>query len=308
LILGSSSEDIKGLHPISSRHFVPELSILQNHLGMPDDNDSTHSKRFSQPTDFEFVSIDEVGRGCVAGPVVVAACRWRVRADKILSSEQVSDDIFFENFIKDSKKLSAKQRNVAAATLSNWAPFSVPKAARQRLPNLSQPLISRCYRTVPELARAAIWIKKISVTLDSVALGTASIAEIERKNIWGATQIAMGRALCSIHGAEDSGTIPNAILFDGKQIARVPSHWKQVPFVTVISGDSQLRSIGAASILAKVYRDNQISELDRIFPDYGFAQHKGYGTKNHFAAIAQHGLTKHHRPSFLRNMQHSEPG
>jgi ribonuclease HII len=302
LILVNSSEDFKGLHPISSRYFLPELSILQSHLEMPVDDGSALSKRFSQLPDFEFVSIDEVGRGCVAGPVVVAACRWRVRADTARSNDQQSDESFFENFIKDSKKLSAKQRDVAAATLSNWAPFSVPKAARTRLPSLSQPLNSRCYRTVPKLARTATWIKNISVTLDSVALGSASIAEIERKNIWGATQVAMGRALCAIHGADGSGTIPKAILFDGKQIARVPGHWTQVPFVTVISGDLHLRSIGAASILAKVYRDNQISELDRIFPDYGFAQHKGYGTKNHFAAIAQHGLTKHHRPSFLRNI------
>jgi ribonuclease HII len=307
LILGNPSEDFNGLHPISSRYFVPDLSILQNHLGTPFLDAGTIPKKFSQSTDFEFVSIDEVGRGCVAGPVVVAACRWRVRAESALSGNQESDEIFFENFIKDSKKLSGKQRNAAAATLSSWAPVSPPNPSRPRMPSLSQPLSSYCYRSVPELAKNVKRIKTFTVTLNAVAMGSASIAEIERKNIWGATQIAIGRALCSIHGTEDSGTIPAAILFDGKHTARVPAHWKQVPFVTVISGDAQLRSIGAASILAKVYRDNQISELDRIFPDYGFAQHKGYGTKNHFAAIAQHGLTKHHRPSFLRSITNKEP-
>lgn len=308
---GNSPENGRHRPALSGHLFLPEWNILRQTGVITNFQANTDSP--AQPL-LDFVSIDEVGRGCVAGPVVVAACRWTAhvrstRAKCINESfngppipHQHADESFFESFVKDSKKLSAKQRPAIAATLCRWADVSFPKSGRATAPMLHLPLKSLCYRNVPEHAQAADEMQQISVSLESIALGSASILEIEKKNIWGATQIAMARALSSLHTTDNSGTLPAAILFDGKLVARVPAPWKNVCFVNVVSGDSLLRSIGAASIVAKVYRDNQITKLDETFPDYGFAKHKGYGTKNHFAAILQHGLTKHHRPSFLRNI------
>ena len=77
-----------------------------------------------------------------------------------------------------------------------------------------------------------------------------------------------------------------------------------LPQQTLIKGDALSYSIGAASILAKVYRDRLMCEFDKIYPQYGFAQHKGYGTKMHRDAIREYGLCEIHRRTFIKN--HSE--
>ncbi|NLB90638.1 MAG: ribonuclease HII, partial [Clostridiales bacterium] len=71
---------------------------------------------------------------------------------------------------------------------------------------------------------------------------------------------------------------------------------------TVIKGDSNSYVIGAASIIAKVTRDRQMVELDTLYPQYGFAKHKGYGTKEHIAAIKEHGICPAHRKTFLKKI------
>jgi len=87
-------------------------------------------------------------------------------------------------------------------------------------------------------------------------------------------------------------------LIDGN---RVPKGIK-IPCETVVKGDGKSASIAAASILAKVTRDRLLLEYDKKYPQYGFAQHKGYGTKAHYEAIAQHGVCEVHRLSFLKNV------
>ena len=74
-----------------------------------------------------------------------------------------------------------------------------------------------------------------------------------------------------------------------------------VPYVSIIKGDAKCYSIGAASILAKVTRDRIMREWDEVYPQYGFAKHKGYGTAAHIAAIKEHGLCPIHRRSFTKN-------
>ena len=73
-----------------------------------------------------------------------------------------------------------------------------------------------------------------------------------------------------------------------------------IPLETVVKGDSKSESIAAASIIAKVTRDRLLIEYDKKYPEYGFAKHKGYGTKAHIEAIKKYGLTPIHRPSFCK--------
>ena len=74
-----------------------------------------------------------------------------------------------------------------------------------------------------------------------------------------------------------------------------------IPYESIIKGDAKCYSIAAASIIAKVTRDRIIGECDRVFPEYGFEQHKGYGTAKHIAAIKEYGLCPIHRRSFTKN-------
>lgn len=120
-------------------------------------------------------------------------------------------------------------------------------------------------------------------------IGTASVEEIERLNILQAALLAMHRA---VEGLEIQ---PEFALADGNQPPVLP-----VPVGTLIGGDAKSASIAAASVLAKTARDASMRELDDRYPEYGFAAHKGYGTKAHYAAIAQYGPCPAHRMSFLK--------
>lgn len=124
----------------------------------------------------------------------------------------------------------------------------------------------------------------------SIAYGT--LEEIEQYNILEATYIAMNRAIDGLNIKADFA------LIDGN---RVPKDIK-IPCETVIKGDSKSYSIAAASILAKVTRDRLMLEYDKKYPQYLFAQHKGYGTKAHYEAIKQYGVCEIHRLSFLKNV------
>jgi len=86
---------------------------------------------------------------------------------------------------------------------------------------------------------------------------------------------------------------PDFLLVDYFRLKNV-----DIPFEPVISGDNKVRSIAAASIIAKVTRDNYLKKLDKKYPQYGFARHKGYGTKLHYEMICKHGLCEVHRQSF----------
>ena len=119
--------------------------------------------------------------------------------------------------------------------------------------------------------------------------GTASPEEIDEINILNASMLAMKRAV------EALSVKPEFLLVDGN-IARGFDQ----PAVPVIKGDAKSPSIAAASIIAKVLRDRACLEMDREYPEYGFAGHKGYPTKAHFDAIVKHGVSPIHRKSFLK--------
>ena len=125
----------------------------------------------------------------------------------------------------------------------------------------------------------------------SCGIAFATVEEIERLNILGATYLAMNRAIAAldIH--------PDLALIDGNRNKGITCTSQ-----TVVGGDAKCASIAAASILAKVTRDRYMVELAREYPQYGFEKHKGYGTKAHYEAIRAYGASEAHRPSFLRKM------
>lgn len=123
----------------------------------------------------------------------------------------------------------------------------------------------------------------------SFYIASASVEEIEKYNILNATFLAMRRAV------EGLSVQPLLAVIDGN---RTPPGLP-VPAQKVVKGDALSESVAAASILAKVSRDRLLLELDKQYPMYGFAGHKGYGTAAHVAALREHGPSPVHRPSFL---------
>lgn len=119
------------------------------------------------------------------------------------------------------------------------------------------------------------------------SLGRAEPEEIDQLNILHATMLAMQRAVAGLT------VTPEYVLIDGNRCPSLP-----MPSMAVVKGDSLVAEISAASIIAKVTRDREMAELDAVFPQYGFAQHKGYPTAQHLAMLTEHGATPHHRRSF----------
>jgi ribonuclease HII len=157
------------------------------------------------------------------------------------------------------------------------------------------------------------------------AVGIASVSEIEKLNILGATKLAMQRALQTLENQMGEGTIEkhaaDAPLFDKKErqidtenfhgVARVlidGSPLKNFPFrhQAIVHGDGRSLAIAMASIIAKVTRDRIMDGLDIKLPLYGFAEHKGYATRRHRARIKEVGASTEHRPSFLKKLYAGE--
>ena len=131
------------------------------------------------------------------------------------------------------------------------------------------------------------------ITAQALAYGVAfaSKREIDELNILQATYLAMNRAIAAM------GTAPALALIDGNRNGGIA-----VPSRCVVGGDGKCASIAAASVLAKVTRDRYMLELDARYPGYGFAQHKGYGTAAHYAALREKGPSEVHRRTFLKKM------
>ncbi len=121
------------------------------------------------------------------------------------------------------------------------------------------------------------------------SIAYATVEEIEQYNILQATYLAMTRAV------ENLSVKPQLAAIDGNKIPPQLS----VSAISVVKGDALSASIGAASILAKVSRDRVMLEMDKLYPEYDFAKHKGYGTAAHIEALHTHGVSPIHRPSFL---------
>jgi ribonuclease HII len=141
-------------------------------------------------------------------------------------------------------------------------------------------------KALTEKRRNALFEEIISNSA-SWSLGRCEPDEVDRLNIFQATFVAMERALAGL------SIEPEYVLVDGNHCPR----WRW-PSEPVIKGDSRVKAISAASILAKVSRDREMILLDRQYPGYGFAQHKGYPTPAHLEALNRLGPTSQHRRSF----------
>ncbi|MFC4873074.1 ribonuclease HII [Negadavirga shengliensis] len=173
---------------------------------------------------------DEVGRGCLSGPVVAAAV--------ILPPDYANE------FINDSKKLTKLRRN----------------------------------DLVTEIKQEAL----------SWAIGSATVEEIDRINILNASYLAMNRAVMHL------SLRPEHLLIDGNRFKTVNG----IPFNCIIKGDTKFASIAAASIIAKVYRDELMEKWARKYPGYGWEKNVGYPTPAHRKALAKLGPCPLHRKTF----------
>lgn len=129
--------------------------------------------------------------------------------------------------------------------------------------------------------------EEIQIKAKSWCVARASVSEIDQINILQASLLAMTRAVQGLH------IQPEHVLVDGNKLPR----W-HYPAEAVVKGDSRVAAISAASILAKVTRDREMIALDKIYPGYGFADHKGYPTKVHMDALERLGITPIHRTSY----------
>ncbi len=145
-------------------------------------------------------------------------------------------------------------------------------------------------KKVSESKREMLYEK---ITEEALAWSTGIVwqDEIDEINILNATKKALTMAL------EDLKIKPDKIVVDALEGIDT----KGIPYVSIIKGDAKVYSISCASIIAKVTRDRIIRQYDEIYPEYGFASHKGYGTAKHIAAIKEHGICKLHRKTFVKN-------
>jgi len=135
------------------------------------------------------------------------------------------------------------------------------------------------------LLRSRQW----TATIRSIrwALGCADVEEIDRLNVLQATLLAMRRAVSNL------GMPIDMALVDGNVDPGLG-----LPTITIVRGDTKVAAIGAASILAKVARDELMLSASRDYPEYGFERHKGYGTREHLIALKEYGPSKLHRKTF----------
>jgi len=123
------------------------------------------------------------------------------------------------------------------------------------------------------------------------SVGIVNEDEIDQINILNATKKALTMAISKLK------TKPNIIIVDA--LEKIDT--QGIPYISMVKGDAKVYSIAAASIIAKVTRDRIIKEYDEVYPQYGFASHKGYGTAKHIQAIKEYGPCKIHRKTFIKN-------
>ena len=132
----------------------------------------------------------------------------------------------------------------------------------------------------------------IKTTALAWSVAWADAAEIDALNILAATMLAMRRAILGL------SVLPAAVRVDGNRLPQLRVGDRVLAGEAVVGGDAKIPAISAASIIAKTTRDSIMLDMDRLYPDYGFARHKGYGTAIHRARLQQYGPCEQHRRSF----------
>ncbi|MDQ3555052.1 MAG: ribonuclease HII [Chloroflexota bacterium] len=145
-------------------------------------------------------------------------------------------------------------------------------------------------KTMSARQREAV-VERIKSRVEAWGVGAASVAEIERLNIYHAAHLAMRRALRRIEGYDH-------VLVDGRRIVGFEEHVG--PYTAIVDGDQSSYAIACASIIAKVTRDRLMSRLAVRYPAYGWEHNAGYTTRHHVAALAEHGPSVFHRRTYAR--------
>ena len=258
------------------------------------------------------IAIDEVGRGCVAGPVLSCVSLWAYKND-ILGVPSKKQD--WLSCINDSKKLSEKKRNYCFELILkdyelniSSIPFSNKNPTNPKELRASESKLHFHADTFLSVKKHDFKSLQKDFECISFSLGEASADEVDNFNIWNAVQLAAGRALINLqeNAIKFCPSILNElnraiILMDGKHFLKVPTGFEKNVQITVTQADGIFISVGFSSILAKVYRDSFMIEQDALFPSFGFSGHKGYGTASHLSLIKKIGVCPLHRKSFLTN-------
>lgn len=245
------------------------------------------------------IGIDEAGRGCLAGPVVAAAVLFPTPFD---AAEHLPG-------LNDSKKLGEAQRDRLAGLISDRASaYGIGLAWQEEIDGVN--IRNATFRA---MARALL---SLAAMLEQAGNATASaLSERETRKskalplvlIDGNAVIPESQwAACAL---ETPQTVPAWKALLPPEALRLPSFVPALPEQrAVIGGDALVPAISAASILAKTARDALMTRLDGLFSGYGFARHKGYGTREHLAALAALGPCALHRKSFRRVRPEQEQG
>jgi ribonuclease HII len=211
------------------------------------------------------IGIDEVGRGALAGPVVVVAAAVRVYAvSRIQNSAGMK--------LRDSKKLSARQREewVAHFKICPDIAFSVARVYPRGIERMN---ISRAANLAALRACRRLVAKRLSL---SVQRGLQSA----QRSALGDTPVFLDGGLYLANGKWQTAHCPGA--------------------KTMVKADEKIPAVAVASVIAKVSRDRFMRRLAKKYPEYGFEAHKGYGTKAHYRALKKHGASPVHRLTFLK--------
>ncbi len=272
------------------------------------------------------LALDEVGRGCLAGPVMAGASLWLEPSEHTAQVDPQGIQRLWIPLIRDSKKLTPKARDIcfdgASQSFGEFRNNDVEEAVHSAL---SVPLLWNEMRppsqvsiafdtsgTLEERIPASEKLKTPDSSFEhwhapfvcaGVSLGAASAEEIDSINIWNAVQLAMGRAVRSLFAKIPQNLRAFSenpiVVVDGNHGIKVARELLGGRQVTAVGGDDAFASIGLSSVMAKVTRDRHMAELARQFPQYALEKHKGYATAEHRKLIQQHGPSSIHRRSFL---------
>lgn len=209
----------------------------------------------------------------------------------------MTDERFFE-LCKYERQLAAEGYSlIAGIDEAGRGPLAGPVAAACVIFKSEGPFVKGAddSKKLSEKRRESLF-EEIKEKSFAYGISLVDNHRIDEINILQATYEAMRNALEeAIKMADDK--MPGILLVDHVQIPQV-----EIPQISITHGDAQSVSIASASILAKVSRDRLMKQFDEEFPQYGFAKHKGYGTKAHYEAIAQYGPSEIHRMTFLKKL------
>ena len=209
---------------------------------------------------------------------------------RALSGERLEKELARLELMREYENTYAACANICGIDEAGRGPLAGPVAAGAViLPKDCTILYLNDSKKLSEKRREELFVQIKEQAL-AWSVGIVGPERIDEINILQATYEAMRQAIAGL------GTEPDLLLNDAVEIPGVAV--MQVP---IIKGDAKSVSIAAASILAKVTRDHMMEEYDKLFPEYGFAKHKGYGTAAHIAAIREFGPCPIHRRSFIKN-------